>query len=531
MSGSAWTYLGLLAAAPVAAQARGPGIQSYAFSLVLPDTGSSIRATAWYTFTSRRSGDDTLRLNLVGLTVDSVLSLVGADTAGPALPFHYDGKILRLYLAPAVQNGHLIIRYHGTPQDGLDIGVNAYGHRTVFGDNWPNRARFWLPTSDDPSTKAPVSFTVRVPASWRVVSNGRLGRRTDAPGSHTSWTWLESRPIPTYTMVFGAGGFTVSKHRPSAGGVPITVWAYPEDSGYADSVPFRRATEIVETMERLVGPFPYEKLAHVESSTRYGGMENSSAIFYAEKPYVQRTMREGVVRHETSHQWFGDAVTERDWAHLWLSEGFASYFDLVIGAALDGDSVLAAGLARDARAYFSSKVVGRPLVDTAEHDPNNLLNENSYQKGAWVLHMLRETIGDSAFFHGIREYYRVYRDSTALSSDFQRVMESAAGRSLDAFFRQWLWQPGYPRLDVHWRYEAADRRVRLEIVQTQPEAWGVFRLPQLVVESVSAAGAVSRREYAIDARSTIAYLETDAAPSAVHIDPDSRLLLQSTVTP
>jgi aminopeptidase N len=284
-------------------------------------------------------------------------------------------------------------------------------------------------------------------------------------------------------------------------------------------------------MERLVGPFPYEKLAHVESSTRYGGMENSSAIFYAEKPYVERTMREGVVRHETSHQWFGDAVTEREWAHLWLSEGFASYFDLVIGAALDGDSVLAAGLARDARTYFASKVVDRPLVDTAEHDPNKLLNENSYQKGAWVLHMLRGSIGDSAFFRGIREYYRVYRDSTALSSDFQRVMERAAGRNLDAFFQQWLWQPGYPRLDVRWRYEAADRRVRLEITQAQPESWGVFRLPRLVIEAVSGVGAATRRVYAIDARTTIAYLELDAAPRTIRVDPDSRLLVQSTVTP
>jgi len=335
-------------------------------------------------------------------------------------------------------------------------------------------------------------------------------------------------------MVLGATTFSVSRHRPIVHGrdtIPITVWTYPEDSAFADSGPFRRATEIVETLERLVGPFPYEKLAHVESSTRYGGMENSTAIFYAEKPYVDRTMREGVVRHETSHQWFGDAVTEREWGHLWLSEGFASYFDLVVGAALHGDSVLSEGLARDARAYFDSKVQDRPLVDTAEHDPNKLLNENSYQKGAWVLHMLRGSVGDSAFFRGIREYYRVYRDSTALSSDFQRMMEQAAGRSLDPFFRQWLWQPGAPKLEVRWRYEAAEHRVRLDITQTQPEAWGTFRLPRLVIEAVAATGTATRRVYAVDDRTTIAYLELDAAPTAIRVDPDHRLLVQSTVLP
>jgi aminopeptidase N len=493
-------------------------VLSYSFSIRIPDTGSVISAVAGITY--RGNAGDPLRLDLVGLAVDSV------RVALHAVPFTYDGKTIQV--AAPRPDGPVEVFYHGAPRDGLIIQANARGHRSAFGDNWPERARTWLPTVDAPRDKATVRFTVTAPSGWRVVANGT------ADACERVCTWSETRPIPTYTMVLGAAPFTVSRHRPIVHGrdtIPITVWTYPEDSAFADSGPFRRATEIVETMERLVGPFPYEKLAHVESSTRYGGMENSTAIFYAEKPYVERTMREGVVRHETSHQWFGDAVTERDWAHLWLSEGFASYFDLVIGAALDGDSVLKAGLARDAHAYFASKVVDRPLVDTAEHDPNNLLNENSYQKGAWVLHMLRGSVGDSAFFRGIREYYRVYRDSTVLSSDFQHVMEGAAGRSLDAFFQRWLWQPGYPRLDVRWHYEAADHRVRLDITQTQPEAWGVFRLNRLVIEAVSPAGTATRRVYALDSRTTVAFLEADAAPRAIHVDPDGRLLIQSTMTP
>ena len=510
---------GALLAVPVSGQSR-INVTGYAFSIRIPDTGSVITAVARISYRGAPTGG--LRLDLVGLTVDSVRA------AGHTLPFTYDGQVIGIPSARSDPEEPLEVFYHGMPRDGLIVQTNARGRRSAFGDNWPERARNWLPTVDAPRDKARVAFIVTAPNGWCVVANGITA------DCRQSCSWIETRPIPTYTMVLGAGVFSVSRHRPIVHGedtIPITVWTYPEDSAFAESGPFRRATEIVETMERLVGPFPYEKLAHVESSTRYGGMENSSAIFYAEQPYVGRTMREGVVRHETSHQWFGDAVTEREWAHLWLSEGFASYFDLVIGAALDGDSVLAAGLARDARAYFASKVVDRPLVDTAEHDPNKLLNENSYQKGAWVLHMLRGWIGDSAFFRGIRDYYRVYRDSTALSSDFQRVMERAAGRSLDAFFQQWLWQPGYPRLDVRWRYETADRRVRLEITQAQPESWGVFRLPRLVIEAVSGVGAVTRRVYAIDARTTIAYLELEAAPSAIRVDPDGRLLVQSTVTP
>jgi len=512
------TLLAMISSVAAVAQQPAVDVTGYAFSIWIPDTGSVISAVAEISY--RGNPADPLRLDLVALTVDSV------RVAQHAVPFTYDGKTIQVN-GPR-PDGPVDVFYRGAPRDGLIIQTNARGRRSAFGDNWPERARAWLPTVDAPRDKATVRFSVTAPAGWRVVANGT----SDACQRICAWT--ETRPIPTYTMVLGAAPFTVSRHRPIVHDndtIPITVWAYPEDSAFADSGPFRHATEIVETLERLVGPFPYEKLAHVESSTRYGGMENSTAIFYAEKPYVDRTMREGVVRHETSHQWFGDAVTEREWGHLWLSEGFASYFDLVVGAALHGDSVLTEGLARDARAYFDSKVQDRPLVDTAEHDPNKLLNENSYQKGAWVLHMLRGSVGDSAFFRGIREYYRVYRDSTALSSDFQRMMEQAAGRSLDPFFRQWLWQPGAPKLEVRWRYEAAEHRVRLDITQTQPEAWGTFRLPRLVIEAVAATGTATRRVYAVDGRTTIAYLELDAAPTAVRVDPDHRLLVQSTVLP
>jgi len=335
-------------------------------------------------------------------------------------------------------------------------------------------------------------------------------------------------------MVIGAGEFTVSTHRPGISGrdtIPIEVWTYPEDSAYADSAPFRRATEIVEVMQRLIGPFPYENLKHVESSTRFGGMENSSAIFYAEKPYVERKMGEGVVRHETSHQWFGDAVTPRDWPHLWLSEGFATYFDGVIGAALDGDTVLANAMRANADAYFRSDVTDRPIVDSGyAADPIKLLNANSYPKGAWVLHMLRGAIGDSAFFRGLRTYYRTYRDSTATSEDFQRVIEKEARANLGWFFRQWLHQPGYPQLDVTWRYDAGVRRVQVGITQRQKPEWGLFRLPVLTLEFRGANGATLRRDVAVTGpgRETSARFDVPFAPTEVRVDPDGKLLLRVT---
>jgi aminopeptidase N len=231
---------------------------------------------------------------------------------------------------------------------------------------------------------------------------------------------------------------------------------------------------MVDAYAQVFGAFPYAKLAHVESSTRFGGMENSSAIFYAESPYVDRTMDEEVVAHEIAHQWFGDAVTARDWHHLWLSEGFASYFGPLFYQLVQEPDKFRDAMERNRRVYMASNVVDRPIIDTAEKDVSRLLNENNYPKGAWVLHMLRREIGDSAFFAGTRAYYSTFRDSTALSLDLMRTMEAVAGRPLDWFFEQWLWQPGYPRLDLVWRVENGELVV--EVKQTQPAKWGFFRV-------------------------------------------------------
>ena len=527
----------LLFAGSADGQSGATRVTNYHFMISIPDTGTEIRVRAYVDLGARvvRSSGDTLRLHFNGMTVDSVSSPLGhlpfrTDTTGLIVPL--PENLLTFSTGDVAGLANVTVDYHGTPKDGLIIGTNTRGARVVFGDNWPERARNWLPVVDRPGAKATVSFSVDAPVALLVVAPGRSADRRPTDGARIRWWWQERHPIPVYTMVIGVGKFTVSKHRPVINGrdtIPIEIWTYPEDSAYADSVPFRRATEIVEVMQRLIGPFPYEKLAHVQSSTRFGGMENSSAIFYAEKPYVERRMGEGVVRHETAHQWFGDAVTPRDWPHLWLSEGFATYFDGVIGAALDGDSVLVNAMRSNAETYFKSDVTDRPIVDSANAaEPMKLLNANSYPKGAWVLHMLRGLIGDEPFFSGLRTYYRTYRDSTATSEDFQHVMERASGKDLSWFFHQWLYQPGYPQLGVTWQHDAGAGRMLLGITQRQKPGWGLFRLPVLTLEFRDANGRTLRRDIAVTGAETSAHFDLPFAPSEVRVDPDGRLLLRVT---
>ena len=507
----------------------------YYFMISIPDTGTQIRVRAYADLGNRfvRSSGDTLRLDFVGMTVDSVSSPLGRipfreDKAGVIVPL--PENLVTYTRGDMVGMASVAVDYHGPPQDGLIIGTNTRGARVVFGDNWPERARNWLPVVDRPAAKATVSFSVDVPVGLQAVAPGTNVDRRPTDGGRVRWSWYERHAIPVYTMVIGVGRFTVSTHRPVINGrdtIPIEVWTYPEDSAFADSVPFRRATEIVEVMQRLIGPFPYEKLAHVQSSTRFGGMENSSAIFYAEKPYVERRMGEGVVRHETAHQWFGDAVTARDWPHLWLSEGFATYFDGVIGAALDGDTVLANHMRANAETYFASDVTDRPIVDSANAaEPMKLLNANSYPKGAWVLHMLRGLIGDRAFFDGLQTYYRTYRDSTATSEDLQHIMEKASGKDLGWFFHQWLYQPGYPQLEVTWQQDGGAGRMLVGITQRQKPEWSLFRLPVLMLEFRDANGRTLRRDVAVTGAETSARVDLPFAPTEVRVDPDGKLLLK-----
>jgi aminopeptidase N len=374
------------------------------------------------------------------------------------------------------------VRYRGFARDGLIVGTNQYGARTVFADNWPDRAHLWLPSQDHPSDKATVAFHVQAPLGQQVIANGVLEKIDTLAQGKGVWHYRLDSPIPVYTMVVGIG--RLSRTRLLEAGcpvkcVPLTLWTYPEDSAYAVSRPFRRAGQMVDYFSSLIGPFPYPSLAHVESSTRFGGMENSTAIFYDEKRYRERRLDERLVAHETAHQWFGDAVTEADWHHLWLSEGFATYLAALWQAQADGDSAFRAGMARAASRVFESDQTQKPILDTTATDLLGLLNSNNYQKGAWVLHQLRGLIGDSAFFAGLRNYYDTYKDSTALSADFARIMSQASGQKLEWYFQQALMQPGYPMLDIGWQHKG--KKLTFDVNQTQPAEWGTYRIPGLIL--------------------------------------------------
>ncbi len=419
------------------------------------------------------------------------------------------------------------VRYHGVPRDGLVFAADPVHGPSVFADNWPDRAHRWLPLADHPSAKVTAEFHVEVPPGMQVVATGRLTRVDTLARGRTAWHFRQDQPVPPYGLVLGAGRFAVTPLPAAACEVkcvPGAIVTFPDDSAWALNGPFRRVGEIVAWMSRLVGPFPYDRLLHVQASTRYGGMENPTAIYYASELYHNRALDEGTVAHEIAHQWFGDAVTEDDWRHLWLSEGFATYFAALWAEQAEGAEARQAALARGARQIFASPVTDQPILAYGSDTLAALLNSNNYPKGAWVLHSLRGLLGDSVFFRGLREYYETFRHRTALSSDFAAVMGRVAGTDLEWYFRQALTQPGYPRLAVTWKRDG--RRLVLKIRQTQPEAWGTYRLPGLALD-------LGGRRIQADVsgpETTLVVKDVKRDPERIVVDPDGWWLLQASVS-
>jgi aminopeptidase N len=302
--------------------------------------------------------------------------------------------------------------------------------------------------------------------------------------------------------------------------VPQSVYVMPENREWLPG-PFAAAAPIVSLFENLVGPFPYEKLAHVQSATRFGGMENATAIFYAYDLFPTRRMTEGLIAHETAHQWFGDAVTEREWGHLWLSEGFATYFAALWTQKSRGDSAFRAEMATIRDQILADSVVARrPVIDTAQTNYLALLNANSYQKGGYVLYMLHRQLGDSAFFRGLRSYYTNHRNGNALTDDLRAELEHSSGRDLRQYFDQWLRRPGVAEPKVGWAHDAAEGGISLLVLQDAPQ--GAYELP-LTVLVTERTGEQHRVEVTVpaEARTSITLPgRFPIRPASVTFDPD-----------
>lgn len=485
-----------------------------------------------------------LKEPLAALDLDFGQMPVDAVTVGGA-PARYEQRpgTLSISLARAAKKAERLsvaVVYHGRPKDGLLLLPDKDGKPSATGDNWPDRVHNWIPCLDHPSAKATVHFTVTAPARDLVVANGQLEATRTNPDMTRTWVYRESAPIPPYCMVIAAGeGARLEPASPAI--TPLFYYVPQSDRSYAVRG-FAPAAPALSFFSEIVAPYPYEKLALIVGATRFGGMENSSAIVFTSTLFDGREVAqplsrrfniperiEDVVAHEIAHQWFGDSVTERAWADLWLSEGFATYFAGLFIERFEGERAFRDYMKRAAETYLSYENGRRaPIHDRDTQDLFNLLNPNNYQKGAWVLHMLRGEMGDDAFFRGIRDYYNAHRNSTATSEDLRAALEKSSGMDLREFFTRWVYASGHPRYEVSWawrRPKAAGGELVLRVRQLQD---GEPFLTPLPAEVVTATG---RRRIKIKptGRDSTLNIPLEGRPSDVRIDPDEMILKEMVV--
>jgi aminopeptidase N len=420
-------------------------------------------------------------------------------------------------------NKEIMVHYAGVPADGLIIGKNKYGDRTFFSDNWPNRAHQWIPCHDVPNDKASVEFIVTAPNHYQVISNGIQAEETDLDKSRKKTHWKEVIPIPTKVIAIGAARFAVKQYSDSSHCVPVTAWVYPQDKdkGFYD---YAIAKNILQFFSDYIGPYAFQKLANVQSKTIFGGMENASAIFYDELLVTGNRQSEALIAHEIAHQWFGNMATEKSFAHLWLSEGFATYLAHIYMNQQYGQDTFMKRLQNDRMDIIAfSKRWNRPVVDSVSA-LMDLLNANSYEKGSWVLHMLRQEVGDSLFRKIVQTYYQQYKGSNADTWDFKRVAESVWGEDLEAFINQWLFQPYLPKLQVSWKQRGNE--ITISVLQKQSV---VFNFP-LQMGIIAEGSNTKLEKLVITKREETFKIPISSKAKQVLLDPLVNLLFEGNIT-
>jgi aminopeptidase N len=508
---------------------RQPDIDAwhYVFRLNLSDQSRAIQGEATVDLLVVRDGAPQAALDLASDEGGTGMTVTGVSVDDRPVRFVHDKNRLLLPIPRPVHAGdHVIftIAYHGVPANGLRLIRNKYGEWCAFSENWPNRAREWLPMIDHPYDKATSEFVVTAPAKYQVVANGLLVETRDLGDGTRLTHWKQSVPIASWLNAIGVEQFDVH-HAGVVKDVEIQTWVAHQDAQAGRvyfELPSRRALEF---FSEHVGPYSYEKLANVAAAGIRGGTEHASAIFYGETG-VKAEPATGLVVHETAHQWFGDSVTEKDWDDVWLSEGFATYFTLLYTEHFEGRDAFVDGL-KTSRARvlaLQRSLPGEAVLHDNLSDMSKVLNQLIYQKGGWTLHMLRGVIGTDAFWTGIRAYYRQYRNRNASTADFRRVMEQAAGRDLRWFFDEWLTRSTEPSFDGTWQYDAGSKRLEITLDQTQ--GGPPYRLPVEFGVTLPAAPVPKTRVERVEmnaAHATFA-IPCDEAPLDVTFDPDTWLL-------
>ena len=499
-------------------------------------------------------GDTTVRLkplneNFRRVTLDSVgisYSSVTLEQGGTPLKFRPQGGSVIVDLDRAYSPNETVgirFQYSAVPKKGIYFmpeqkGEGMPGHSAqIWTQGEPDEARHWFPSFDFPSDKATTEQFITANRNETVVGNGTLVEKTDNPDGTVTHHFKMDVPHSTYLISFVLGEYAVVKEKYRE--IPLGYYVYP---GTESVVPkaYGRTGEMIRVFEEFTQvEFPFAKYDQtIVSAFNFGGMENITATTMADTEIllVNNPLFAGgvedLVSHELAHSWFGNLVTCKNWAELWLNEGFATFMEAAFREKAYGRRNYIVKILSDAEEF--------KIDDAVNTKRNGLFNRNAgnvsalferaattYDKGGVVLHMLREQVGDAAFWRAVNIYLNRHKFGSVESTDLRKAMEEASGQDLGWFFNQWVYGLGSPKLTVKQAYNPGSKTLTLTVSQTQkldrltPPA---FRLP-LDVE-VHSGRNVSAEKIELRKRVETFRIKVASRPTKLVFDKDEKIPLK-----
>ncbi len=452
-------------------------------SVVLePDFATlSFKGTATHTFKVLAPELAELTLDAKGLDVAKAF-----DGNGKSLDFDLTGQKLKVKLAKTLkagERGSVRVEYSGAYAQDTD-GVfmfkpdARYPGQTdlLYTQGQPETNSHWAPLYDYPNERAASEVTVIAPDGMTALSNGKLASKEPGPRPGTTrWHWVQERPHVSYLMAVYIGRYGKVDASAPVGEKTVPMAYYAPAGREADAaVTFAKTPAMVTFFSEWLGePYPWDRYDQVVNYRYGGGMENTAATNIGERNLRDKRAMltddaDGLIAHELAHQWFGDLITCKDWSHIWINEASASYFQALWAQKDRGEEEYLWDLRGKARAYFAEAgSYRRPIVSDRYKHPWDVFDRHTYQKGSYLMHMLRRDIGDARYQAAWRRFVRDNRDTVADTEDLRRAFEETTGRSFAEFFGQWVYGSGHPDLKLTLGYDYKDKKLTWSLEQKQ----------------------------------------------------------------
>jgi len=478
-----------------------------------------------------------LRLDGIDLTVFSVVStekIMGWQATDKNVVVTFDQPI-----APE-KEASVTIAYRAQPQQGLYFRTPEMGYKAedmhVWSQGETTEARHWYPCWDAPNAKFTSEVTCRVPEGMVVLSNGKMiSEEKDSGSGLVAVRWLQDKPHANYLISLVAG--YLKKVEDQYRDIPLAFYTPASQIEQATNS-FADTKKIMAFFEKEIGvPYPWAKYYQVcVDDFGWGGMENTSittlndsTLHTAEFENLHNS--QGLVAHEMAHQWFGDLVTCKDWANVWLNEGFATYYGALYDGHKNGRDVLLYDMHESAKGIVSQLNQTNSIVRRNFNSPEEQFGFLAYPKGSWVLHMLRHQLGEDLYRRCIKTYLQRHQFQNVVTEDLNRVIEELSGRSFDQFFDQWVYHAGQPELAVTYNWDEKTKLAKISIQQNQKLSDDVllFNFP-LTIRFKSKSG-VHDREITVKEKAGEFYFPLREAPEQVRVDPEASVLAIIHFTP